>query len=74
MKLISLPVPVSFRVNTLHHVTADANTSVDLMALQVCFAPVCVCVRGGVHASVFQTVSQTRSRDLISPVGEAKTT
>lgn len=37
----SLPFPMSFRVNTLHHVTAGVNTSVDLMALQVRFPGVC---------------------------------
>lgn len=49
---------MSFRVNTLHHVTADVNTSVGLMALQVSFFP---------H---FKWKSQTRSQDILSTVGE----
>lgn len=35
---LSLSVLVSFRVNTLHRVTAGVNISVALMALQVRFA------------------------------------
>lgn len=41
---LSRSVPTSFRVNTLHLVTADVNISVDLMALRVCFACVSVAV------------------------------
>lgn len=45
MKLISLSVPMSSRVNTLHHVTADVNISVGSMALQVWFACIWVTTR-----------------------------
>lgn len=38
MTLISLSAPMTFRVNTLHRVTAGVSLSVDLMGLQVRFA------------------------------------
>lgn len=53
-----LPLLMSFRVNTLRHVTADVNTSAALMAPQVHFAHIWLCALLSWHATWSFVVSQ----------------